>query len=60
MRTLNPLRLAQRWVDWFEARGGYVPGEDNRALRAGREFGWLIAAWLISVGLFIVFFALAT
>ncbi|MQA11171.1 MAG: hypothetical protein GEU98_21955 [Pseudonocardiaceae bacterium] len=59
MRVPNPFRWARRWVDWFEARGGYVQGEDSRAIRPGREFGWLITGWLLAVGLFIMFFALA-
>lgn len=46
-------------VDKFEARGVYVPGEDNRAVSPWRDFGWLIATWLVTVGVFVIFFALA-
>jgi hypothetical protein len=56
MQFPRPLRAA---VDWFEARGVYVPGEDNRAISPWRDFGWLIATWLVTVGLFVIFFALA-
>jgi hypothetical protein len=56
MRFPRPLRAA---VDWFEARGVYVPGEDNRDISPWRDFGWLIAMWLVTVGLFVIFFALA-
>lgn len=48
-----------RLVDRFEARGVYVPGEENRPLSAWRDFGWLIAVWLVTVGVFMIFFALA-
>ena len=56
MRALRPLL---RLVDRFEARGVYVPGEDNRPLSPWRDFGWLIAVWLVTVGVFVIFFALA-
>lgn len=46
-------------VDWFEARGVYVPEEDDRSVTPWRDFSWQIATWLITVGLFVVFFALA-
>jgi hypothetical protein len=49
-----------RWADWFEQRGVYVPGEDNHTVDPWRDFGWLIVVWLIGVGGFILFFALAT
>ncbi|TDP98031.1 hypothetical protein EV186_1031011 [Labedaea rhizosphaerae] len=48
-----------RLVDRFETRGVYVPGEDNRPLSPWRDFGWLIAVWLVTVGVFVIFFALA-
>ena len=56
MEVPRPLRAA---VDWFEARGVYVPGEDNRLLSLWRDFGWLIITWLITVSMFVIFFALA-
>ncbi|SMD24327.1 hypothetical protein [Kibdelosporangium aridum] len=59
MRGLEPLRRALRVVDWFEARGVYVPGEDSHPVSPWRDFGWLIASWLVTVGLFVVFFAMA-
>lgn len=60
LRTANPLRWIVRWADWFESRGVYVPGEDNRSLSPWRDFGWLIAGWLIAVSAFVVFFAFAS
>ncbi|HEX7658048.1 MAG TPA: hypothetical protein VF444_01105 [Pseudonocardiaceae bacterium] len=57
-RRLNPLRWLNRFADWFETRGVYVPGEDAGTLSAWRDFGWLIAVWLISVAAFVVFFAI--
>lgn len=27
--------LLGRWADWFEQRGVYVPGEDNRTVSRG-------------------------
>lgn len=56
----HPLGWFLRWADWFEARGVYVPGEDNRTLSAWRDFGWLIAGWLIVVSMFVVFFAIVS
>lgn len=58
--VVHPLGWFLRWADWFEARGVYVPGEDNRALSAWRDFGWLIAGWLIVVSMFVVFFAIVS
>jgi hypothetical protein len=46
-------------VDRFEARGVYVPGEDNKAISPWRDFGWLITFWLITVAVFVLFFAMA-
>ena len=43
MRTPRPLARVLELVDWFEDRGVYVPGEDNRAISPWRDFGWLIA-----------------
>ena len=56
MEVPRPFRTA---VDWFEARGVYVPGEDNRAISPWRDFGWLIATWLFTVSVLVIFFALA-
>jgi hypothetical protein len=52
-------RLFVSLVDRFEERGVYVPGEDNKAISPWRDFGWLIAAFLLSVAVFVLFFALA-
>jgi hypothetical protein len=60
MRGGNPLSWFMRWVDWFESRGVYIPGEDNRTLSPMRDFGWLIVAWLITVSAFLVLFAVAS
>jgi hypothetical protein len=60
LKRLNPLFWFVRWADWFEARGVYVPGEDSRSLSTWRDFGWLIAGWLLAVSAYVVFFALAT
>jgi hypothetical protein len=46
-------------VDRFEARGVYVPGEDNKAISPWRDFGWLFAGFLIAVAVFILLLALA-
>lgn len=59
MRTPRPVSAVLELVDWFEARGVYVPGEDNGPVSTWRDFGWLIATWLVTVGMFVVFFALA-
>lgn len=58
MRT--PRRAADKLVDRFEARGVYVPGEDHKAISPWRDFGWLIAMWLLGVAVFVLFFALAS
>lgn len=52
-------RAVDTLVDRFEARGVYVPGEDHKAISAWRDFGWLIATWLLTVAVFILFFAFA-
>ncbi|SDD72934.1 hypothetical protein [Actinokineospora iranica] len=59
MRLPRPFTALLSLVDKFEERGVYVPGEDNGALSPWRDFGWLIAAWLVAIGVFILFFALA-
>lgn len=59
MATPRAIRRVLELVDWFEQRGVYVPGEDNRAISPWRDFGWLIATWLVTVGMFVIFFALA-
>jgi hypothetical protein len=46
-------------VDRFEARGIYVPGEDNKSISPLRDFGWLIAGFLVAVAVFVLLFALA-
>ncbi|NIH82026.1 hypothetical protein FHX46_004556 [Amycolatopsis viridis] len=55
----NPLSWVSRVADWFEQRGVYVPGEDNHTVDPWRDFGWLIVAWLVGCGTFILFLALA-
>jgi hypothetical protein len=52
-------RVLDKLVDQFEARGVYVPGEDNKAISPWRDFGWLIALWLVTVAVLILFFAMA-
>lgn len=60
MRVLRTVTAVVRLVDRFEERGVYVPNEeDERDVSPWRDFGWLIATWLVTVGMFIVFFALA-
>lgn len=59
MRAPRPLSAVLRLVDRFEERGVYVPGEDNRALSPWRDFGWLIATYLVTIAVLILFFALA-
>jgi hypothetical protein len=59
MRAPRPISAVLELVDRFEARGVYVPGEDNRAVSPWRDYGWLIATWLLTVSMFVVFFALA-
>jgi hypothetical protein len=60
MPTRNPFRWLVRVADWFEQRGVYVPGEDNHTVDPWRDFGWLIVVWVIAIGAFILFFAVAT
>jgi hypothetical protein len=52
-------RLLARLVDRFEERGVYVPGEDNKAISPWRDFGWLIAGFMVTVAVFVLFFSLA-
>jgi hypothetical protein len=52
-------RVLDKLVDQFEARGVYVPGEDNKAISPWRDFGWLITLWLVTVAVLILFFAMA-
>jgi hypothetical protein len=59
MASRNPLGWFARWADWFEERGVYVPGEESRAVAPVRDFGWLMAAWVAGVAIFILLFALA-
>lgn len=60
MRSLNPLRCVTRLADSFEERGVYVPGIDGGPVQPWREFGWAIVGWIFTIGLFVLFFALAT
>jgi hypothetical protein len=52
-------RVIERLVDRFEERGVYVPGEDNKAISPWRDFGWLIASFLVTVAVFVLFVAIA-
>jgi hypothetical protein len=58
-RPMRAQRVLDKLVDQFEARGVYVPGEDNKAISPWRDFGWLIALWLVTVAVLILFFAMA-
>ncbi len=59
MRTPRLLTNILHLVDRFEARGIYVPGEDNKTLSPWRDFGWLFAGFLIGVAIFVLLFAFA-
>jgi hypothetical protein len=48
-----------RLVDRFEERGVYVPGEDNKAISPWRDFGWLLAGFMLTTAVFVLFFAVA-
>ena len=60
MRVPRVFTAVLHLVDRFEARGVYVPGEDNKALSPWRDFGWLIASFLLAVSVFVLLFALAS
>jgi len=59
MRPPRPVMAVLHLVDRFEARGIYVPGEDNKTISPWRDFGWLITGFLIAVAIFVLLFALA-
>lgn len=59
MRAPRPIAAVLRLIDRFEARGVYVPGEDDKAISPWRDFGWPIAAWLVAVAVFVLVFAMA-
>ena len=59
MRTPRVFAAVLRLVDRFEARGIYVPGEDNKKISPWRDFGWLFIAFLIAVAVFVLLFAFA-
>jgi hypothetical protein len=59
MRARRVFTSFLRLVDRFEARGVYVPGEDDKAISPWRDFGWLFAGFLIAVAIFVLLFALA-
>jgi hypothetical protein len=46
-------------VDRFEARGIYVPGEDNKTISPWRDYAWLLAGFIIAAAIFFLLFALA-
>lgn len=52
-------RFLDALIDRFEARGVYVPGDDKKAISPWRDYGWLIVLWLITVAVFVLFFAMA-
>jgi len=60
MRTLNPFRWVAWLADSFEERGVYVPGLEGGPVQPWREFGWAIVGWIFTIGVFVLFFALAT
>ena len=60
MRIPRMIMAVLHLVDRFEARGIYVPGEDNKTISPLRDFGWLFAGFLIGVAVFVLLFALAT
>ncbi|HEX6358526.1 hypothetical protein [Actinophytocola sp.] len=60
MRAPRALMAILHLVDRFEARGIYVPGEDNKTISPWRDFGWLIAGFLVAVALFVLLFAFAS
>jgi hypothetical protein len=59
MRTRRVFSSLLHLVERFEARGIYVPGEDNKAISPWKDFAWLITGFLIAVALFILLFAFA-
>jgi hypothetical protein len=59
MRAPRLLMAILHLVDRFEARGIYVPGEDNKTISPWRDFGWLFAGFLIAVAIFVLLFAFA-
>lgn len=59
MRAPRVVTAILHLVDRFEARGIYVPGEDNKSISPLRDFGWLIAGFLVAVAVFVLLFALA-
>jgi hypothetical protein len=60
MPARNPFGWVARAAERFEQRGVYVPGEDNHSMDPWRDFGWQIVLWLLAIGVFILFFAVAT
>lgn len=58
MRGSDLVWWPKRCVDWFEQRGVYVPGEDNREIDLWRDWGWLIVVWLAGIAVFILVLAL--
>jgi hypothetical protein len=59
MRAPRVVMAILHLVDRFEARGIYVPGEDNKTVSLWRDFGWLLTGFLIAVAIFVLLFALA-
>ncbi|WP_018685096.1 hypothetical protein [Actinokineospora enzanensis] len=59
MRVPRLLGALLGLVDKFEEHGVHVPGEDTGPISPLRDFGWLFAIWLLAIGFFVLFFALA-
>lgn len=57
---VNPLRWVNTLADRFEERGVYVPGDESGSVQPWRDFGWVVVAWIFALGIFVLFFALAT
>jgi hypothetical protein len=56
---MGPRAVLDRLVDRFETGGVYVPGEDDRSISPLRDFALLLAGWLVTAAVFVIFFALA-
>lgn len=59
MRLPRVFMAVLHLVDRFEARGIFVPGEDNKKLSPWRDFGWLFAGFILATAVFVLLFALA-
>lgn len=59
MRVPRWIMAVFHLVDRFEARGIYVPGEDNKTISPWRDYAWLLAGFIIAAAIFFLLFALA-